>query len=207
MNTATKRQATILTPDEVAKVATAIQPVNLKTLVLISAWCGLRWGEVTELRRRDISADCTEITVARGVTHANRQCFVDTTKTAKVRSVIVPPHVVPDMADHLAHNVDAAPDALLFKAARGCHLRQPVFREYFNAALKSVGITQNVRIHDLRHYAGSQAARVGNLTEVMGRLGHSTPRASLIYQQVVNGRDRELADQLSALAQVPQNTG
>jgi integrase len=207
MNTATKRQAVILTPDEVAKVALAIQPVNLKALVLISAWCGLRWGEVTALTRSDISADCTVITVARGVTHANGQCFVDTTKTTKVRTVFVPPHVVPDVADHLAHNVDAAPDALLFKAARGCHLRQQVFREYFNAALKSVGITKAVRIHDLRHMAGTMAARVGNLRETMDRLGHSTVRASMIYQQAVNGRDAEVAAALSALAQVPQNTG
>jgi integrase len=51
MNTVTKREPTILAPDEVAKVALAIQPVNLTALVLISAWCGLRWGEVTALTR------------------------------------------------------------------------------------------------------------------------------------------------------------
>lgn len=199
MNTATKRQAVILTPDEIAKVALAM-PVNLKALVLISAWCGLRYGEVTALTRADVSADCEVITVARGVTHANGQCFVDTTKSAKVRTVIVPPHVVGDVRDHLAHHVEADADALLFKAARTCHLRQQVFREHFNAALKSVGITKAVRIHDLRHYAGSQAARVGNLTEVMGRLGHSTVRASMMYQQITNGRDAELAAALSTLA-------
>jgi len=210
MNTVTKRQPTILTPDEVAKVALAIQPVNLKVLVLISAWCGLRWGEVTALTRADVSADCEVITVARGVTHANGQCFVDTTKSAKVRTVIVPPHVVGDLRDHLAHHVDDHHDALLFPPTRGCHLRQQVFREYFNAALKSVGITKAVRIHDLRHFAGAQAARVGDLVETMQRLGHTTIKASLIYQQVVSGRDREIADQLSALAkpaQVGQNTG
>jgi integrase len=52
----TKRHATIPTPDKVAKVALAM-PVNLKALVLISAWCGLRWGEVTALTRADVSAD------------------------------------------------------------------------------------------------------------------------------------------------------
>lgn len=210
MNTATKRQPTILTPDEVAKVALAIQPVNMKTLVLVSAWCGLRWGEVTALTRGDISADCEVITVARGVTHAGGKCFVDTTKSAKVRTVIVPPHVVPDLADHMAHHVKPEADALLFPAAKGCHLRQQVFREYFNAALKSVGIRKPVRIHDLRHFAGTQAARVGNLVETMQRLGHTTVKASLLYQQVVSGRDREIADQLSALAkpaQMAESTG
>lgn len=200
MSTTTKRQATILTPDEVAKVALAIQPANLKALVLVSAWCGLRWGEVSALTRADVSADGTVITVARAVTHTKGECHVATTKSDRVRTVIVPPHIVPDLVDHLAHNVGPKRDALLFPPARGCHLRQQVFRGYFNQALKSVGITGVVRIHDLRHFAGSQAARVGNLTEVMARLGHSTVRASLLYQQQVNGRDAEVAAALSALA-------
>ncbi len=59
----------------------------------------------------------------------------------------------------------------------------------------------NVRIHDLRHFAGTMSARCGNLVEVMNRLGHSTAKASLIYQQMVNCRDAELADALSKLAQ------
>ncbi len=49
-------------------------------------------------------------------------------------------------------------------------------------------------------FAGTMAARHGNLVEVMNRLGHSTPKASLIYQQMVNGRDAELADALSVEA-------
>src|SRR5271166_3564484 len=46
MNTPTQRQAVILTVDELAKVADAIQPPQLRAMVLVSAWCGLRWGEV-----------------------------------------------------------------------------------------------------------------------------------------------------------------
>jgi integrase len=200
MNTPTKRRATILSPDEVAKVSLAVRP-NLQALVLISAWCGLRWGEVTELRRGDVSADCTVITVSRGVTHHDGQCFVDTPKSGKVRTAQVPSFMVPDLADHLAHHVGADADALLFPAARGCHLRQQVFREHFNAALKSVGIPENVRIHDLRHYAGTRVAMAGaTLAEGMQWLGHSTPDASLRYQHAAKGRDREIAEALSKLA-------
>lgn len=36
----------------------------------------------------------------------------------------------------------------------------------------------------------------------MGRMGHSTVQASLIYQQIVSGRDAAVADELSKLAQV-----
>ena len=39
-----------------------------------------------------------------------------------------------------------------------------------------------MRLHDLRHFAGTMTAQVGNLVETMERLGHSTPAASLRYQ-------------------------
>jgi integrase len=113
---------------------------------------------------------------------------------------MVPPHIQADLRDHLAHFVDAEPGALLFPAVKACHYNERTFRDAFAVALKAAGITQAVRIHDLRHFAGTRAARVGNLVETMQRLGHSTPKASLIYQQVVSGRDRELAKGLSRLA-------
>jgi hypothetical protein len=47
----------------------------------------------------------------------------------------------------------------------------------------------------------TQTARAGNLVETMGRLGHSTVAASLIYQQIVSGRDAAVAEALSQLAQ------
>jgi integrase len=67
----------ILSPDEIAKVTNAIAPDQLKSLVLVSAWCGLRRGEVAELRREDVCADCTEIVVSRAVTHRNKACNID----------------------------------------------------------------------------------------------------------------------------------
>ena len=89
-------------------------------------------------------------------------------------------------------------------AARGgCHLDSKTFRTHFNAALKSVG-REGVRVHDLRHFAGTQTARVGgSLADTMERLGHSTHGASLIYQHAVTGRDAQIAEALSRLAEEP----
>jgi integrase len=77
-----------------------------------------------------------------------------------------------------------------------------VIRDALVPALKSSGV-QHVRIHDLRHFAGTQVARVGNLVETMNHLGHSTVTASLRYQHQVNGRDVEIAEALSELAAKP----
>jgi hypothetical protein len=44
------------------------------------------------------------------------------------------------------------------------------------------------------------AATGATLAELMARLGHSTPQAALRYQHVAQGRDREIAQLLSKLA-------
>ena len=152
-----------------------------------------------ELRRKDVSVDATLLSVGRGATHRGG-CRIDTPKSGKPRVVVVPPHVRPELEAHLAEHVEPGPEALLFPPARGgCHLNDQVFREYFVAALAEIG-REGVRVHDLRHFAGTQTARLGNLVETMGRLGHSTASASLLYQQRVSGRDAEIAEGLSRLA-------
>jgi integrase len=194
-----ERAPAILTVSELGRLADVIAPPEYRALVLISAWCGCRWGEVTELRRKDISAGAETITVARGVTHRG-DCQIDTPKSGVGRIVVVPPHIRADITNHLAAHVAKPADSLLFPPrADGCHLSDATFRRYFKSALKTVG-REGVRVHDLRHFAGSQTARVGNLVETMGRLGHSTVSASLRDQAIVDGRDAAVAVALSELA-------
>lgn len=199
----TKKESVILDVDEVGQLADTIDE-KFKALILLAAWCGLRWGEVTALERRDISTDYAVITVRRGVVHRDGKCHTDTTKTKKGRSVAVPPHIQPDVKHHLATYVDKETDALLFAADRSCHLSDKTFRRYYEAALAKIGRDGKQKprpsIHDMRHFCGTTTARVGNLVETMGRLGHTTAKASLIYQQIVSGRDAEIAAAMSALA-------
>jgi integrase len=202
-STAAKKQAVILDVTEVGQLADTIDE-RFKALILISAWCGLRWGEVTELKRKDFSDDCALIAVERGVVHRDGKCIVDTPKSNKGRTVVTPPHIRSAIKHHLATYVAKDPDALAFPPDRSCHLSSTSFRGYYTRALTAIGRDGKKKprptIHDLRHFAGTQTARVGNLVETMGRLGHSTVKASLIYQGVVNGRDAEIAEALSALA-------
>jgi hypothetical protein len=66
-------------------------------------------------------------------------------------------------------------------------------------ALPGLNQTTDVHFHDLRHTGNTLAASGASLRELMTRMGHSTPRAALIYQHMVNGRDREIADQLGSM--------
>jgi integrase len=206
MNPPRKRDPIILSVPEVAALAEAIEPERLKALVLLSAWCGVRWGEVSELRRKDVGKNCEILYVSRAVTRRDGIYRVDTPKSGKGRAVVIPPHIRGDVKNHLAHHVTKDPEALLFPAASGGHMNDRVFsREYFAHALKAIG-REGVRVHDMRHFAGTMTARVGNVVESMQRLGHSTAKASLIYQSVVSGRDVEIAEALSRLASVTEDT-
>lgn len=204
MNPKTKRQAVVPTIPELETIADKLgsdtKNARFRALVLLSAWCGLRYGEVSELRRKDFDADCTVVTVARGVTHRSGECMIDTPKDGKPAKVVIPPHIREDIRVHLANHVDKAGDSLLFVPSRGgCHVNDRVFaKDVFKPALAATG-REDMRVHDLRHFAGTMTARVGNLPETMARLRHSTMKASVIYQQQVSGRDIAIAEALSVL--------
>jgi integrase len=203
MNTHRKREPVILTPAEITALADAIKPERLKTLVLLAAWTGLRWGEISELRRKDIGGECEILNVSRAVTRDKRAYLVDTPKSGKGRTVVIPPHIRADLKHHLDVNVGTNPESLLFPALRGGHMNDRVFsKDALKPALQTIG-RDNVTVHMLRHFAGTMTARVANLPETMSRLGHSTHKASLIYQTAVSTRDVEIADALSALAEKP----
>ncbi|MER5462023.1 tyrosine-type recombinase/integrase [Streptomyces sp. NPDC002668] len=54
---------------------------------------------------------------------------------------------------------------------------------------------EDVHFHDLRHTGNTLAATGGATTrELMQRMGHSSVRAALVYQHLVNGRDHEIAE-------------
>jgi integrase len=195
----------VLSVAEIAKLADAVEAVNprYRALVLIGAWTGLRWGELTELRRADVSDDATVIRVTRAADH-HGGCHVDTPKSL-ARPVAVPEHIRADITHHLEHHTGAAADALLFSSlsTRGCgHLGNTTFRRaVWNAACTNAGLS-GVRLHDMRHTAGTLNIAAGaSLKESMDRLGHATMAASLRYQHVAANRDAEIAANLSKLAE------
>lgn len=198
-----KREPIILTVEELGKLAASDKmPDRYRMLVLLAGWCGLRWGEVIELRRKDISVDGSVLAVSRAVGHRKGQCLISTTKTGKARRVVVPPHIREELVRHLQHHVGPQEDGLLFAPARGgCHLNDKVFADsYYRPALAGVGRT-GVTVHMLRHFGGTMAAQVGaSVIETMDRLGHTTPAASMRYQKAVDQRAVVIAEALSELA-------
>jgi hypothetical protein len=53
-----------------------------------------------------------------------------------------------------------------------------------------------------RHTGGTAGATI---KELMARLGHSSPRAAMIYQHATKDRDKAIADALGTLASQARN--
>ncbi|WP_099319533.1 tyrosine-type recombinase/integrase [Mycobacterium ostraviense] len=200
MQTKRRRDVDVLTPAELDKLA-AKMPAELRASVLLAGWCGLRWGETSELRRGDVSADCSVLRIRRAVTYRKGVFTVGEPKTAAgSRDVAVPPHIRPILKTHLKNHVGQLGDSLLFPDGDGTHLRADLYRTHWERARKAIG-KPNLRVHDLRHVGAVLAAQSGATTaELMHRLGHTTPQMALRYQHVAEGRDAEIAERLSKLA-------
>lgn len=182
---------------------TANMPEKYRPMVLLSSWCGLRFGEVVELRRKDVDLKNGVIRVRRGVVRAEGRTLVGTPKSeAGVRDVAIPPHLVPMLREHLNRNITGGRDGLLFPAADGVsHLAPSTLYRVFYPARQAAG-RPDLRWHDLRHTGAVLAAQTGaTLAELMGRLGHSTPTAALRYQHAAQGRDAQIAAALSRIAE------
>lgn len=194
------RTITLLTPAELDQLATAM-PDRLRCSVILAAWCGLRWGETSELRRKDVSASRTVLHVHRAVVYRNGQFTVSTPKTsAGRRDVAVPPHVAKILDEHLNEHVGRGKDSLLFPAEVGGHMGDYEYRKSFKKAAAAIG-REGLRVHDLRHVGAVLAAQAGATTaELMLRLGHTTPAMAIRYQHVAAGRDAHIAERLSELA-------
>ena len=154
MSTHRKREPLILAVPELAKWPTPSSRIRFKALVLLSARWGLRWGEVTELRRKDIGPDCELVSVSRGAVHRDG-CRIDTPKSGRVRTVAVAPHIRAVLKDHLDTHTGAEADALLFPPSRGgCHFNDKTFRH---------------------HFAPARAYALSNVNDI-GLVGPGTPR-------------------------------
>ncbi|WP_349269137.1 Putative prophage phiRv2 integrase [Mycolicibacterium parafortuitum] len=201
----TARRVHKIRPATLGELETITQamPDAYQAFVLMAAWLAMRFGELTELRRKDVDLVDEVVRVRRAVVRAGDDFKVTTPKSdAGVRDISIPPHLIPAIEDHLDRHVRPGKNALLFPSVGDPerHLAPSALYRMFYTARAKAG-RDDLRVHDLRHSGAVLAAATGaTLAELMGRLGHSTPQAALKYQHIAGGRDKEIAALLSKIA-------
>lgn len=192
-----------IAPATLPELATLVEamPERMRPMVLLAAWCALRFGELTELRRKDIDLQHGVIHIERAVVRVDGQRIVGSPKTeAGVRDVAIPPHLIPMLERHLDMHVGGSREALLFAGFDGGHLSQSTLDWHFRKARAAAG-RPDLRFHDTRHTGAVLAASTGaTIAELMARLGHSSPAMAMRYQHAAKDRDRQIAEALSKIA-------
>jgi integrase len=158
----------------------------------------LRRGELFGLQRGDIDLDAGTLSVKRQIVYLKDGSRLQTKpkSAAGVRTVSLPPFVLDAVIAHLAEFTPPETTSHVFIGKLGAALGQVSLQADFERARQAAGITQYT-LHDLRHAAGTMAAWTGATTkELMARLGHSTPQASIRYQHAARTRDEEIARRL-----------
>ena len=194
----TSRPATLA---ELAAIRAAM-PERLAVMIDLGCWTALRFGEVTALTRADVDLELGTLRIERGVVRvpgAGAQ-FGDPKTDAGKRSVVIPPHIVPALAEHLDLHVGPELDALLFPGERSRYLAPSTFSGAYYPAREAAG-RPDLRFHDLRHTGATLTAQTGaTLAELMALLGQSSPQAAMRYQHAASDRMRDIAGAVSALA-------
>jgi len=170
----TSKRRVYLSADDVARLADASG--SHRALVLLLAYCGLRWGEAVALRVRDVEFLRRRISVHENAVQLGIHHAVGPTKGRTARSVPLPPFLL-DVLSVQCRGKD--PGELIFGDG-GAYLPRPKSDGgWFASAVKRAGV-QAITPHDLRHTCASLAVSAGaNVLALARMLGHKDPSVTL----------------------------
>src|SRR5271156_1075763 len=171
-----------------------------RPLVYMLGTCGLRFGEVAELRWRDTDLSNLRLRISRSVTLVDGVFVVGSPKNGKARTVSLPAFV----ADLLAPRER---DALVFPDSAGGYMSGTnVRRRWWSRAVTAAqlfprtitnaagkpAVVYDFKLHELRHTAASLAIQAGaNIKAVQNMLGHESAGLTLDRYGHLYGSDVE----------------
>lgn len=191
------KEKRFLTPGEVAALADGAG--DYRAVVLTLAYTGLRFGEATALRVRNVDLMRRRLSIVESMTEVAGRLTLGTPKTHQQRRVPLPRFLVDEVAPWVKGK---GPDDLVFTSPLGEPLRINNFRKrVFDPALKKAGLV-GVTPHDLRHTAASLAVGTGaNVKDVQQMLGHASAAMTLdVYAGLFDDSLDGVADRMDALA-------
>ncbi len=150
--------------------------------------CGLRFGEVAELRWRDLDLDNLRLRISRSVTLVDGMFVVGSPKNGKARTVSLP-GLVADLLE------PGDLDGLVFPDSAGGYMRGTnVRRRWWSRAVTTAQlfprtvtdaaveplVEYEFKLHELRHTAASLAIQAGaNIKALQNMLGHESAGLTL----------------------------
>lgn len=173
----------------------SVIPERYRALVLLATFASLRFGELAALRRRQLNLDRYSVRVVESTAETSKGELIDDDPKSQAgrRTLAFASEIAPELRTHLELFAEPGERGRVFVGPKGGRLRRSTFRRTWTAAREAIGLS-DLHFHDLRHTGNTMAAGQGaSLRELMERMGHTSPRAALIYQHATRERDEAIA--------------
>lgn len=190
-----------LTVDQARTLLQALESERLGPLILTGLLCGLRAGEVTALRWRDLDTDHGDVVVHQTVWwtkggYVFKARPLHRPRARRVRRVTLPASLLPILRAHRDRQLfeqrayaDTWQDLdLVFPDEIGRPVRPDRLLRQLRRILAAAGLPP-IRFHDLRHSAATIMLAAGvPVRDVSAQLGHSSAKLTLdLYGHVLPG--------------------
>lgn len=170
------------------------------TLILLLGYTGVRWGEASALRVKDVDLTRRRLHIVENAVFVRGEVIVGSPKTHKRRSVPFPALLDGPLRDAIHGKTETD---LVFPGRFGEHQTTPTIRQnsWFDKALAAAELSP-MTIHDLRHTTASLAVSAGaNVKAVQRMLGHASAAMTLdVYADLFNDDLDEVAHRLDEAA-------
>ncbi len=166
-----RKEMDFLTREEVEALLEAADP-DMRDLLSVAVFAGLRQGEILALLWRDIDFDAGIIRVVRSY---GPHGFTDLKYPSSRRAVPMPPNLIAALEERRRRKGNPGPDELVFPSKAGTPLdRHNLTARMFEPLLEKAGL-RRIRFHDLRHTYASLAIAAGMDPKALQQaMGHSS---------------------------------
>jgi site-specific recombinase XerD len=160
----------VLSVDEVARLLAKPRNLRDRTIVTLLYSSGLRVGELTRLRPKDVDEERGVLTVRNGKGGKDRQTILGDRARETVR----------------IYRAAYAPGRWLFESSRpDRHIHPRSVQRLVAEAARAAGIEKKVTPHTLRHSFATHLLESGtNIRVIQELLGHKSTRTTQIYTHV-----------------------
>lgn len=168
----------VLSKEEVQKIIGATNNIKHKALLSLTYACGLRRGEVINLRLTDLDKQRKLIRIVQAKGKKDRYVGFGT----KLRDLLVEYYKV--------HK----PKVYLFEGQYGQKYGESSAAQVLKQVVKKVGIKKEVTLHTLRHSFATHLLEAGtDIRYIQELLGHNDPKTTMIYTHVSSKKISEIS--------------
>jgi integrase/recombinase XerD len=187
-----KKLPTILSPDEVTRVFTAVESLKHRALLMTAYAAGLRVSEVASLRVDDIDSQRMVLRVRQG-------------KGRKDRYVMLSPRLLTALREYW--KVARPTDWLFPGEVPGRPITESSVQRVCVRAARDAGLDKHVTVHTLRHSFATHLLEAGtDIRTIQVLLGHRDLRTTSIYIHVSKAAIEATQSPLDRLATLPGET-